>query len=151
MSVNAKSLYLTDVHLTAIIHHVNAHAPLEACGLLGGIGGIVQTVYPVPNIAARPDITFLMEPKEQVRAMIEIEDHGLEIAAIYHSHPPGSRTDPSATDLRDMLYPNVYMLIVVPSANGGCASLRAFVTRENRAVEVPIVINSDHDQGVIEG
>jgi [CysO sulfur-carrier protein]-S-L-cysteine hydrolase len=141
------TLYLTDVQLTAIMQHVNANAPNEACGLLGGAGGVVRRVYPVPNIAPRPDVSFRMEPQRQVQAMIEIEDHGMELIAIYHSHPPGSRTDPSAIDLRDAAYPGAYSVIIVPSENPGTASIKAFITHENRAVEVPIVINSDHSDG----
>lgn len=147
MSEYIRALHLTEGQLTAIMQHVDANVPREACGLLGGVGGVVHRVYPIPNIAARPDITFRMEPKAQVAAMVEIDRLGLEIAAIYHSHPPGARTDPSDTDLREMSYPKACIVIVVPPAADELVSLRAFVSHQRQAVEVPIVINSDHAFG----
>jgi [CysO sulfur-carrier protein]-S-L-cysteine hydrolase len=139
------ALHLTEAQLTAIMQHVDANPNVEACGLLGGVGGIVKKVYQIPNIAAQPDVTFQMEANAQVRALTEIDEQGLELVAIYHSHPVGSRTDPSETDLREATYPNAYSVIVVSLGVQRGVSLRAFVTRENRAVEVPVVINSDHD------
>lgn len=135
-------LYLTEGQLAAIMRHVNTHVPLEACGLLGGLKGVVHRVYQIPNIAMRPEISFRMEPSTQVQAMIEIDKQGMELVGIYHSHPPGSRSEPSETDLRDASYPTALSLIVVPCLDSESTRVRAFMTCNQQAVEVPIVINS---------
>jgi proteasome lid subunit RPN8/RPN11 len=101
--------------------------PDEACGLLAGIPPRVERVVPVTNIAASP-VRFLMEPQEQVRALHEFDQQGLELLAIYHSHPHGP-AHPSETDLREFAYPGTVMLIW--SESGGHWRLDGF-TIENR-------------------
>ena len=43
--------------------------------------------------------------------MIDFEDAGLKLAAIYHSHPRGPET-PSPTDIACAIYPDSVYLIV---------------------------------------
>ena len=88
--------------------HVTECLPEEACGLLGGQGGRAEIVLPVENVLHSPS-RFRMEPSEQIRAMTEIEQRGLELMAIYHSHPSGPEVL-SATDLAELAYPEAIYL-----------------------------------------
>jgi proteasome lid subunit RPN8/RPN11 len=52
-----------------------------------------------------------MEPKQQLHAMLEIEDRDWDIAAIYHSHTH-TRAYPSAEDRRLAFYPGALYIIL---------------------------------------
>jgi proteasome lid subunit RPN8/RPN11 len=51
-----------------------------------------------------------MEPGEQLKAMLAIEEAGEELLAIYHSHPGGPAW-PSPSDVAEAAYPGVIHLI----------------------------------------
>lgn len=92
-------------------------APEEACGLLAGPSlGQIERVFPVTNRLHSPS-RFEMEPREQIRAFLEIEAAGIELVAMYHSHPTGP-ANPSPTDLVEFAYPGVAYLIWAPEVPG---------------------------------
>jgi proteasome lid subunit RPN8/RPN11 len=113
--------------------HVTAEAPLEACGLLGGKEGEVKAVLPVKN-AAGSRVRFQMEPKAQLRAFEQLESEGLEIVAIFHSHPKGP-TVPSPTDIREAGYEVVH---IIWSRVGRRWQARGFWIENGHAAEVPL-------------
>jgi proteasome lid subunit RPN8/RPN11 len=127
------SLTLSYTLLDAMRRHVNALAPLEACGLLGGLDGVVKVIYPVKN-AAGSAIRFQMEPQAQLRAIQQIEAEGLEVLAIFHSHPKGPSV-PSPTDIREAAYEVVN---IIWSKVGRRWQARGFWIENGRAVEVPL-------------
>jgi len=88
--------------------HVRRCSPLEACGLLAGTGAQVELVIGVPN-ADRSPVRFRMDPRAQWRAFQRFERQGLELLAIYHSHPRGP-ADPSPTDHAEAAYPVVQVI-----------------------------------------
>ena len=90
-------LILTSAHWQATLAYLETKLPNEACGLLGGVEGVVQQVYPVENELHSP-WEFRMNPREQVRAMLEIEKNSWELSGIFHSHPNGPSV-PSASDV----------------------------------------------------
>jgi proteasome lid subunit RPN8/RPN11 len=51
-----------------------------------------------------------MDPREQLKVLLEIEEIGCELLAIYHSHPAGPEW-PSVTDIAEAAYPGVVHLI----------------------------------------
>jgi proteasome lid subunit RPN8/RPN11 len=65
---------------------VESRAPQEACGLLAGKGDITLEVIPITN-ELHSTVRFRMDPIEQLRAFQLIDDQGLELVGIYHSHP----------------------------------------------------------------
>ncbi len=84
-----------------MVWHALAEAPLECCGLLAGIVrsdgiGEVRLRYPLLNAAASP-IEFESEPASHFSADRDIRRQGLEVLAIYHSHPT-SEPVPSCKD-----------------------------------------------------
>jgi proteasome lid subunit RPN8/RPN11 len=93
----------------AMLEHVRACLPEEACGLLAGSGDQVLTALPVEN-AIHSATRFRMVPEAQVEAMTHIEALGQDLVAIYHSHPNGP-PGPSATDLAEAAYPEAAYLI----------------------------------------
>lgn len=97
-----KSLSLTKEQLEQMIAHVDAHAPLEACGLLAGLRSKVESVIRVTN-QARSEVCFVMDPIEQMNAFEWIESNGLELVGIFHSHPAGPETV-SPTDIAEAAY-----------------------------------------------
>jgi len=52
-----------------------------------------------------------MEPHQQLVAFRLIDTLGLELLAIYHSHPAGPEV-PSATDIAEAYYPEAVYIII---------------------------------------
>jgi proteasome lid subunit RPN8/RPN11 len=121
--------------LDSILAHVRSEMPREACGLLGGVGGCVRAVFPIPNVADDPGISFRMDGKAQLAAMSEIEEKGWELLAIYHSHPCGALSEPSPRDVDQAYYPEALTIIVAADL-----SVRAFVIRGGEVSPVPLTV-----------
>lgn len=129
------------LHLTAgqwedLRQHVEDLAPEEACGLLAGSATQVLKSYPVTNILHSP-VRYRMDPAEQLKVFLEIEQNGWELVGIYHSHPMGP-DHPSLTDLQEAYYPDVVFLILFPDA--GTWRGRAFRIGEGESHEVVVRI-----------
>lgn len=101
--------------------------------MLAGQDGKAEFVLPVTNVDHSP-YRFRMHPAEQVRSLMAIEAMGLELLAIYHSHPEGP-AGPSAVDVREAAYPEAAYLVARPGARGWTA--RAFRIAEDRVEEIP--------------
>jgi proteasome lid subunit RPN8/RPN11 len=95
---------------TAMLEHVQADYPLEACGLLGGEEGRALRLYRVDN-RLQSSTRFEMNALQQVRAMLDIEAQGMALAAVYHSHPHGPAR-PSSLDVAQAYYPEAVQIIV---------------------------------------
>jgi proteasome lid subunit RPN8/RPN11 len=95
-------LKLKREHWNIMRAHVQAHAPLEACGLLAGKNNRVEKVLLIKN-QAKSCVKFRMEPKEQLEAFKWIDSNGLDLIGIFHSHPAGPETV-SATDIEEAAY-----------------------------------------------
>ncbi|PWH12093.1 MAG: hypothetical protein DDG60_14930 [Anaerolineae bacterium] len=115
--------------------YVEAQAPLEACGLLGGRDGVVKTVIPVKNAAHSP-VRFRMDPLEQLRAFEQIESDGMDLLAIFHSHPCGPAV-PSPTDIAEAYYE---VIQVIWSPGEGEWLAHAFWIESGHAAEVPLIV-----------
>jgi proteasome lid subunit RPN8/RPN11 len=100
-----------------------AERPYECCGLLAGVRegpaegdesavpvGRVVARYPLAN-AARSPVEFESEPRGLFEAHREMRRRGLDVLAVYHSHPT-SPAVPSRTDLARSYGPDVVNLIV---------------------------------------
>ena len=93
-----------------MVAQARAEVPIEACGILAGTDGKVEKLYRMANADAASD-HFMMEPAEQFAVVKDIRSAGLEMLAIYHSHPE-SPARPSAEDIRLALTPGVIYVIV---------------------------------------
>jgi [CysO sulfur-carrier protein]-S-L-cysteine hydrolase len=117
-------------------HHVRAEAPLEACGLIAGYGNRAGIIYPVTNTLKSP-VRFRMDPYEQLQAFERIEETGLELVAIYHSHPTGPET-PSLTDIDELRYDVPYLIW---SPREGAWQARAFWLDKGNAAELGLELS----------
>jgi [CysO sulfur-carrier protein]-S-L-cysteine hydrolase len=120
----------------ALVEHSWSDFPYEVCGLLGirPDGSIAH--YPVDN-AERSMTYYVMEPKQLLRAMREIEDEGWGLA-IYHSHTH-SQAYPSETDKRLAAYPEATYLIVTLQ-DRDAPDIRAFTIIDGEVTERPVVV-----------
>ncbi|MEW5986944.1 MAG: M67 family metallopeptidase [Chloroflexota bacterium] len=121
----------------AMLAQLQAAYPLEACGLMGGVNGRVQRLYPVENIRQSP-VEYEMDALQQVRSLLAIEAEGWQLVAIYHSHPAGPPT-PSPTDLALAYYPDA-LQVIVSLQDRERPTARAFALDEGQVREVPIWI-----------
>lgn len=108
--ISPNSINFNGEHIQEAISHLNMNLPNEGCGLIAGINHKSKAVFPIENVLKSPK-RFLMNPQEQIKAMIEIENNHWELLAIYHSHPNGP-AHPSRTDIQEGLnYPSVPQII----------------------------------------
>lgn len=94
-----------------MIEHALEEAPNECVGLLATRDGSTERLYRAGNAAASP-LRFEIEGSEQIRYHNEIDEAGLDLGAIYHSH---TRTEPrpSQTDISFAAgWPGVLWVIV---------------------------------------
>jgi proteasome lid subunit RPN8/RPN11 len=96
--------------LERVIEHARQEYPLESCGILAGKAGKITNFYPMVN-TERSSSSYLMEPEEQLRVFLEMEKKGLELSAIYHSHPH-TAAYPSQRDVDYAFYPDSLILII---------------------------------------
>jgi proteasome lid subunit RPN8/RPN11 len=86
-----------------IVAHARTEAPNECCGLIASLDGSAVAVHRAVNQAASP-LRYEVDPGEQYRLMMAIEDAGQELGAIYHSHTR-SAPYPSQTDINLAFHP----------------------------------------------
>ncbi len=95
----------------AMVDHCLREAPLEACGLLGGLGRRVASFFPLRN-ELRDEARYRADPGELIEAVQGPPGRRMsEILALYHSHPKTVAV-PSKTDLRENYYGDVPRIIV---------------------------------------
>src|SRR5262249_30556159 len=116
-----------------------AGRPNEACGLLAGPsfaaeGGSPSRFLPLPNAAASP-YRYLIDPEEQLRAVLAIDDAGEEVWGIVHSHV-ASPAVPSDTDVGLAGWPDALYLIC--SLATEAPVIRAWSIRDGAVAEVEL-------------
>lgn len=134
----SNGLALTTGQWQQMRQDVERRAPEEACGLILGEAGRAKRVIPVTNTLRSPE-RFRMDPKEQLEALALMEREGLELSAIYHSHPRGPAA-PSETDIAEAYYPDSLYLIWF--SDFGDWNCRGFWIKEGKAFEAPLRIIS---------
>ncbi len=103
----------------AMIAQAQAEQPLECCGLLAGVveegTGRVVKAYPLVNALASA-VEYESEPRGLIAADRDMRTAGLEVLAVYHSHP-SSPPLPSRKDLqrnwavRDLTGDRVHLIL----------------------------------------
>jgi proteasome lid subunit RPN8/RPN11 len=120
-----------------MIAHAREEAPNECCGMVGSTDGRAVAVYRAVNAEASP-LRFRIDPEEQLGLHNEIEEAGLELGAIYHSH---TRTEPrpSQTDINfAKLWPGVLWIIV--GLAGEQAEVRTWRIEDGRVSDAELVL-----------
>lgn len=112
----------------AALTQARAGLPNEVCGLFAGpparpadppatagprrVAEVVER-YPLTNVLASP-IAFEADARDTFEALRDMRRRGLEILAIYHSHPTSAPV-PSRHDLERNFSPDVMNLIISPA------------------------------------
>ena len=120
---------------TAIVEHGRAGYPDEVCGIVGGRGGRGWLLYLGRNVAPRPRSSYELDV-DTLSRQIELEAAGLELVAIYHSHPRGPEA-PSNTDIGRAFYPDA-VYIICSLADRDKAVLRGYRILDGRTWEIEL-------------
>ncbi len=121
-----------------MIQHCKSCFPYEACGILAG-NGLVTEIYKIKNIEAS-SLSYFMEPKEQLKAMKDMKNKGVEMIAIFHSHPC-SFAYPSTKDIELSFY-DVYHVIIAlnPDGENLIFEAKCFKIKDGKVYEEELVI-----------
>ena len=120
-----------------MIAHAREDAPNECCGMVGSTDGRALAVYRAVNAEASP-LRFRIDPDEQLELHNRIDEAGLELGAIYHSH---TRTEPrpSQTDINfAKLWPGVLWIIV--GLDGDQAEVRTWRIDDGQVSDAELVV-----------
>lgn len=125
--------------LDAVVAWCQAGRPNEACGLLAGPvlagdGGVPTRFLPLMNAAASP-YRYLIDPQEQLRAVLDIDDADEEVWGIVHSHV-ASPAVPSDTDVGLAGWPDALYLICSLATEPPV--IRAWSIRDGAVAEVTL-------------
>lgn len=134
---NVDRVVLARDQLAAVLAQAREEAPLESCGLLLGRGQRVVRVFRGTNIDRSP-VTYTMDPQELFRAHREMEGQGLDLVAIYHSHPR-TRAYPSSTDVAKATYPDAVYLIV-SLQDSAAPDVRAYRIQDGQITEGIVIV-----------
>lgn len=113
-----------------IIAHAEREFPFECCGFIIG-DAVSEEVRPITNIQNRKHAedpaaftrdartAFLMEPREHLAVLKEIDSRRLELRAVYHSHPdhdayfsPTDRAQACSFDPGEPDYPDTFHIVM---------------------------------------
>ncbi len=120
-----------------MLEQAKAQAPIEVCGILAGSNSKVEKLYKMTNVD-NSSSHFMMEPTEQFAVVKDIRSAGLELLAIYHSHPE-TLARPSAEDIRLALTPDV-IYVIVSLQGAGAPAVKGFVKKNGTLTEVHIKV-----------
>jgi [CysO sulfur-carrier protein]-S-L-cysteine hydrolase len=119
-----------------IVAHARREAPNECCGMVAARDGRAVQVYPATNAAASP-LRYQVEPHDQYRIETAIDDAGLELGAIYHSHTR-SAPYPSQTDINLAFHPDAVYVIIGLAAEE--PEVRAYRIADGRVEDAELAI-----------
>jgi proteasome lid subunit RPN8/RPN11 len=115
-----------------IIKHAQKEVPLEACGYLAGTGDQIEEIFALANRDKSPE-HFSFDPKEQFKAVKTARAKGLELLAVYHSHP-SSPARLSKEDLR-LAYDSKMLYVIYSLLN---QELKAYKVTGQKPEEVEV-------------
>ena len=117
----------------AMIAHARQELPAECCGLLAGHNSRAHQLFPLRNELNSP-IAYNADPCDLFAAQRAMRQNGLDLVAIYHSHPT-SQALPSRRDLAENYYGQIPRIII--SLREREPIVKAFVLFDDRFEEIP--------------
>lgn len=135
-NTSVKQLCVSRKHLEMLRAATRDGHPKEACGVLFGhqrgdsLTAIETKV--LPNVD-RSNVRFTIDPMSLYKALVDAEERGLSLVAIFHSHPIGAH--PSSRDKKFMEWWPVPWLILSTTDN----EFGAFILDNNEYREVRIL------------
>lgn len=133
--MNGEILRIERPFLEAVLALVQAQYPYEACGILAGSANRVRRVYAIDNVLRSP-VAYEMDARQQLAAMLDLENRGWEMLALFHSHPTGPER-PSPTDVAQAYYPES-ITIIVSLADRESPVVRGFRIENGRYHEITL-------------
>src|SRR5215213_1071400 len=109
MTVLNSEFHLPAAMREEIVTHAIAESPRECCGVILGRDGELIELRRLTNTFPGNDF-YEPDAGELYRLLVETDQSGTEIAAIYHSHPV-SRAYPSQRDVEYAGWPESVYLI----------------------------------------
>jgi [CysO sulfur-carrier protein]-S-L-cysteine hydrolase len=145
--------------MDAIVAQAEREFPFECCGFIIG-DDAVEEVRPITNIQNRMHAkdpaafardartAFLMEPKEHLVVMNEIDRRKLALRVVYHSHPDHDayfsatdRAQACSFDPSEPDYPDTeYVVVSVRAGKFARAAAFAWDPEKKEFVETPLTI-----------
>ncbi len=107
----------------SLVAHAREEFPNECCGLIAGRDGTATRVLRAVNSEGSP-FMYVMDPREQMQLMDEIDEAGDDLLAIYHSHTR-SAAYPSTTDV-DLAFFAEPLYVIVSLQDDSNPVIRAF-------------------------
>ncbi len=155
--MNAASI--SRASMDAMIAQAEREFPFECCGFIIGDAS-TEEVRPIANIQNRkheadPDAfprdartAFLMDPKEHLAVMNEIDRRKFEMRSVYHSHPDHDayfsatdRAQACSFDPSEPDYPNTfYVVMSIRSGRFARAAAFSWDSEKKEFVETPLSI-----------
>lgn len=131
-------LTIPDALLEEVVAHARRELPNECCGLLAGrTDGVVTTRFTIGNDAASPT-AYATNARDLLAAFRAMRSDGVELLAIYHSHPT-SEPVPSRRDIEQNTYGESVVHLIV-GLTGANADVRAWLLTETGPRAVPLEI-----------
>lgn len=131
------TISLTGAQITQLTRLAEDALPNESCAFLLGVNDKVVKILPMRNVDESP-VTFSIEPTELLQAYDLAESKGMQVIAIFHSHP--AKPSPSNTDIKFMqINPVVWVIYSTTESQ-----LKAFVYDDDKDIvrEIAIKITS---------
>ena len=129
------TIFVTAAHIRQLIEIAKEALPNESCAFLLGQNYKVAEILPMRNIDESP-ITFSIEPAELIQVYNLAENKGMQVIAIFHSHP--AKAWPSSTDMKFMeINPVVWVIYSTTESQ-----LKGFIYDDDGLIkEIDIKIN----------
>lgn len=125
-----------------MVKHCESERPNEGCGLLASADGVVVKVIRMSNASDSP-VRYSLDPEEQFRAYKLIDEEGLSLGGVFHSHTH-TEAFPSPTDVRLATEDVPYVIVSLARES---ATIRAFrIVKQSWAddhgdvSEIPVVV-----------
>jgi proteasome lid subunit RPN8/RPN11 len=119
-----------------MVAHAVADAPDECCGIISSREGEAVEVFQMENIFHTP-FKYQMDGKELYRVVMGIDDAGLDLGIIYHSHTR-SEPYPSQTDINLAQYPDAIYVIIGTSTPDPL--VKAYTIRDQQVSEAELTV-----------
>jgi proteasome lid subunit RPN8/RPN11 len=147
--------------MDAIVAQAEREFPFECCGFIIGDNHAVEEVRPIGNIqnamhAKDPGAfprdartAFLMDPKQHLAVMNELDARKLALRVVYHSHPDHDayfsatdRAQACSFDPSEADYPDtVYIVLSIRAGKFASAAAFAWDSEKKEFAETPLTIS----------
>ena len=133
-----KSIEIQKDQISQLLNHAEKSLPNEAVALLFGTISdntfLARRIEYLSNESMNNRISFSIDPEVQYTLLMDADEHGELMVAIFHSHPAPPR--PSSSDIKNMqLNPVVWM---IASKTTGDWIMKAYILEKENPIEIDI-------------